>query len=419
MSVDLGGYRKRIVHGPWTVDGVATGSFHGAVVIPALNEAEQLPATLTSLAANPAPCLARWLVLVVVNRPGECPGDWVEGNRRTLDWLRRNRNLLPHLGWIDASRDGLALPGRFAGAGLARKIGFDLALDYLAGKDSLLVSLDADTLVQPDYLPAIESHFAEDVPDGATLPFRHQPAQNHDCQQAIDHYELYLRHQLLGLKLAGSPYAYASIGSAFACRVRGYLAAGGLNRRKAGEDFYFLQQLAKTGGVRQLQGTCVHPSPRVSDRVPFGTGEKIERILRGERPLLFATVNAFDQLKQLLAAAGDQSLFDMEAPANDLPGAPGAAAFLVEQGWPEVRPRLCRQHRSPEARLRAFHTWFDALRSWQLLRVLSHAAASSPLAELDALMARSGLVPGKTPADRLEQLRRFQQPSTSTLPPLG
>ncbi len=415
MSVHPGSYRKRMIQGPWSLCGSEADRLRGAVVIPALDEARQLPATLESLAANDVNYLERWLVLVVVNRPENAPSGWVEGNRLTLAWLQRNRRLVPHLAWVDASSGERALPDRFAGAGLARKIGFDLALGRLAGPDSLLVSLDADTLVQPDYLAAIEAHFGADVPDGATLPFCHQPAEDVAGQQAIDLYELYLRHQLLGLTLAGSPYAYASIGSALACRVRGYLAAGGMNRRKAGEDFYFLQQLAKTGGVRQLAGTCVFPSARPSNRVPFGTGEKVSRILGGEQPLLFAAVSAFDQLACLLAAAREQTLFAAERPEGPLAEAPGAAAFLVQQGWPEVRRRLCAQHRSAEARLRAFHTWFDALRSWQLLRYLSMSADKDPLAAVDALLVRAGLQPGGGVAQRLKRLRQLQQPVTSCL----
>ena len=37
-------------------------------------------------------------------------------------------------------------------------------------------------------------------------------------------------------------------------------------------DVYFLQQLHKTTRVDSLTGTIVHPSPRSSYRVPFGTG---------------------------------------------------------------------------------------------------------------------------------------------------
>jgi hypothetical protein len=52
-----------------------------------------------------------------------------------------------------------------------------------------------------------------------------------------------------------------------ACRASAYVAAGGMNRRLAGEDFYFLQQVHKTSGVAALYGTTVHPSPRSSQRV--------------------------------------------------------------------------------------------------------------------------------------------------------
>ena len=88
-------------------------------------------------------------------------------------------------------------------------------------------------------------------------------------------YELYLRYQELAWGYAGSPYAYPAIGSAMACTARAYAASGGMNRRQAGEDFYFLQQLAKTGKIGRIWETTVRPSGRASHRVPFGTGRKV------------------------------------------------------------------------------------------------------------------------------------------------
>ena len=176
------------------------------------------------------------------------------------------------------------------GVGLARKIGLDLALPLLdyGGGDPLLVCLDADTLVQPDYLPAITRHFARSTAGGAAIPYRHRPAADPAGQGAIDRYELFLRAYVLGLELAGSPYAFHTVGSAMACRASAYVASGGMNRRLAGEDFYFLQQVHKTSGVAPLAGTVVHPSPRSSHRVPFGTGRAVgDMLAEGEQRLLF------------------------------------------------------------------------------------------------------------------------------------
>lgn len=49
-----------------------------------------------------------------------------------------------------------------------------------------------------------------------------------------------------------------------------------MNRRRASEDFYFLQALMRGGRLTELGSTRVLPSPRVSQRVPFGTGRAIE-----------------------------------------------------------------------------------------------------------------------------------------------
>jgi len=408
--IDLSRYRKRLLAGPWHLEGVRRDGFRGAVIIPACGETTDLPATLESLATNPQAELADWLVVVVVNQPPDVGSELQQDNLATLDWLRRNRRLLPHLAWVDAASEGRRFPARHAGVGLARKTGCDLALDRLCDPDAILACLDADTLVDENYLPALRRHFAIHTAGGTTLPFRHQPATDVNRQRAIDLYELYLHHYVLGLRLAGSPYAYHSLGSAIACRVGAYLAAGGMNRRKAGEDFYFLQQLAKTTGVRPLAGTCVHPASRVSQRVPFGTGEKIARLARGEPALLFPPVEAFRQLRRLLEL-GPAAPSSPDAILDELAGeAPEAATFLREEGWSAVWPRLCRQYRRPEHRHRAFHHWFDALKTWRLIRRI---AASRPVVTPEAaareLLAASGQDSRGDTASLLGTLRTLTQ----------
>ena len=56
-----------------------------------------------------------------------------------------NYELIP----IDAFSTGFELPEKFAGVGLARKIGFDLVLPY-SDDSSLLCSLDAEVNVDFD-----------------------------------------------------------------------------------------------------------------------------------------------------------------------------------------------------------------------------------------------------------------------------
>ena len=73
------------------------------------------------------------------------------------------------------------------------------------------------------------------------------------------------------MKYSNLPYSFHTIGSAFALTASAYTRQGGMNRRKAGEDFYFINKLIKGEIFGEINDTKVIPSPRISDRVPFGT----------------------------------------------------------------------------------------------------------------------------------------------------
>jgi hypothetical protein len=98
---------------------------------------------------------------------------------------------------------------------------------------------------------------------------------------AVANYELHQRYYLLAVRYTGYPYAFHTVGSCFAVRAEAYCRAGGMSRRQAGEDFYFIQKLAGQGGFTECRSTSVYPSPRPSDRVPFGTGPDISRQIVG------------------------------------------------------------------------------------------------------------------------------------------
>jgi hypothetical protein len=260
-----------------------------------------------------------------------------------------------------------------AGVGFARKLGLDLSLSRLNWEEEpLLVCLDADTLVEANYLSVIASHFQQSALGAAVLPFRHQPGIDAAQQAAIDRYELFLRSYVYGLRLAGSPYAFNSIGSAIACRASAYVRCGGMNCRKAGEDFYFLQKLAKTDGVDFLTGTTVFPEPRVSERVPFGTGRSMARLLDGDaQAVLFYPVETFRVLAAWLHAvehnlSGDAGslLILAEKISTEL------ANYLEQANWRTTWPRLQSTHKSEVQRLQAFHLWFDGFRTMRLIHML-------------------------------------------------
>jgi hypothetical protein len=81
-----------------------------------------------------------------------------------------------------------------------------------------------------------------------------------------------------GLKFSEFPDVFHTIGSAMGSRASVYMKSGGMNRRQAGEDFWFIQKLIPQGGYFELNQTAVFPSPRASSRVPFGTGAAITKM---------------------------------------------------------------------------------------------------------------------------------------------
>ncbi|PLY10059.1 MAG: hypothetical protein C0624_02520 [Desulfuromonas sp.] len=410
---NLEGYlTKRGVAGDWRMEGVLPEAPLGAVVIPSLNEGDELFVTLDRLDGC-APELRRcFAVVVVVNRSERVDEELVPLNGKDLRRLAERSREKPWvpLAWVDAHTDGLALPARDAGVGLARKLGFDLVLQGFRAnyRQLILASLDADTYVTSSYLDALVEHFADGQPGGCVVPFCHRRPDDLQAQDAIERYELYQRAFVAGLQEAGSPYAYHAIGSALACNGEAYVKAGGMGRRKAGEDFYFLQQLAKTSRVEALRGATVFPSARVSRRTPFGTGRVMERQLGGEVAVRFHAPEVFQVLRDWLVLARGSRALSGEAllqcaAERDLL----LADYLERLGLVTAWERLRHNYRSEETFFRGFHAWFDALRTVQLLHALE---ARWPRSHEPQMVARQiGLPLQVSIAEMLRRLRVLQR----------
>ncbi|KAF0221157.1 MAG: hypothetical protein FD174_655 [Geobacteraceae bacterium] len=407
---------SRAIKGPWQISGPAEGGFAGAVVIPALAEGDNLFATLCSLARNPADLLTRFLVLVVVNHRTDAPPEDKADNYGALTRLATGEPALRplKLAWVDAASQDLELPVKGGGVGMARKIGLDLALTRLdhENADPLLISLDADTLVEPSYLPAISNHFHSTTAGGAVLHFRHQEGCSGRQQQAIERYELFLRSYVLGLELAGSPYAFHTVGSAMGCRASAYARMGGMNGRTAGEDFYFLQQLHRTTGVKQVGGTVVHPSARASHRVPFGTGRSVSRLLALEEgAVLFYRPECFRLLKEWLdlvrshpAGNGEELRAKAACISSHL------GTYLDNVRFEAVWEKLRKNHRDWASLSIAFHCWFDGLKTMKLIHHLSAAPLPrcGPEEALPGLLEWAGAKPVNGLDRQLALLREMQ-----------
>lgn len=371
---------KRAVHETWSpfLGNADPAGLRQAVVLPVLAEAPNLFLTLGDLAANSPQRLLETLVLGVVNnRAPEIAGtaDCAD-NQQTLAALPAFAAAHPglRLAWIDAASPGRDL-GPKDGVGLARKIGLDAALALLSAgghPNGTLISLDADTRVGPGYLDAIHAFFSAAGRWAAVVDYAHPIGGDGMEARAILSYELFLRYQEMAWHYARSPYAYPAIGSTMICTGPAYAAAGGMNRRQAGEDFYFLQQLAKTGPVGRIRSTTVVPSGRASHRVPFGTGRKVgafpdcpDDAYRTYHP------DSYRVLKDWLAAAAPR----LGEPGHALHACAAAidsalAEFLADQDFAAAWDRI-RGHCATEAqRARQFHQWFDAFRTLKLTHCL-------------------------------------------------
>ena len=414
MKARIAAYlEKRAVRGPWTLSAVDTRGITQAVVIPALAEEQRLFDTLGDLAANGAADVARSLVICVVNNRAtpHARAEDIADNLRTLARLEALRKDTPlRLAYVDAASPGKELPRR-EGVGLARKIGLDLALSALHGEgaDGPLLSLDADTRVSPDYLATVRAHFdAEPAPWAAVVAYAHPLDGAAAGRDAIVAYELFLRVHELGLRRAGSPYAYPAIGSTIICSRAAYVSAGGMKRRLAAEDFYFLQDLRKGGAVHRIPGTVVQPSARPSHRVPFGTGATIVRQVQpgAEAQHLYA-VESYQVLERFLAAA-DHNPDAASETLSEAGGSEALEAFLEAQGFPGAWKGIQRNARSAEQRRAQFHRWMDAFRTMKLFHHLRDYAHPDTALEagLPALLDWCGVekTPGG-PIALLEHLR--------------
>ena len=197
---------------------------------------------------------------------------------------------------------------KIAGVGYARKTGMDEAVRRFAAinkPDGIIVSLDADSLVNKNYFVSIENNFRQN-PKNEVFTFQFQ----HDFNpilyskeeiEACKLYEIYLRYFRLALLSTAFPYCFHTIGSCFGVKASAYVKVGGMPCKQGGEDFYFLHKLAPMTTIGEIKEILVYPSPRLSDRVPFGTGPSVKNIMENNHYLVY-NVRLFFILKDFFSS---------------------------------------------------------------------------------------------------------------------
>ncbi len=283
----------------WELQVNSDKRFRDIIVVPAISEFNNIKIFLTSILKCDSSYFKETLIIFVINNLSSSSEEVKEDNAKSIKYLDNVINNKPtdeiseliiksnfNIGLIDSASAAKELPENNGGVGLARKIGMDLALtvfDYDSTNKKILICTDADCTVRNNYLSEIISQFNENKLSAAVVSYEHDISGNDENTKAIICYEYYLRYYVLGLKYSESPYAFHTIGSTMVCDYESYIKVEGMNKRKAAEDFYFLEKLAKVVDIEKISSTTVIPSGRSSWRVPFGTGQRVNRFLAKQR----------------------------------------------------------------------------------------------------------------------------------------
>jgi glycosyltransferase involved in cell wall biosynthesis len=345
--------------------------WHGiAIVVPLYNE--DFAHTLASLEAAATGDVR--LYCVVNNRVSDST-EAKANNKVLLSKLKNDcSDEALSLVTIDAATEGREIP-EGEGVGFARKIGMDFAL---AEGASVIACMDGDTLVSENYFVAL-ADFAKTAHgvDAAVTAFEHQAGETPETEAAIRAYERFLSRHSRRLEACGSIYYKTALGPTIVCTREAYMQSGGMNTRTAGEDFYFLQALTKVlygkGRLPVKLPTTVYPSARISNRVPFGTGQKIAEIVAGASPSAYPDA-VYEQIAVFIALmnAGFSERIKTQLPA--------VYDFLTANNFFQDWEKICAQHHGAGAELalkRAFQFWFDGLKIIRLIHWLNSYAVSS------------------------------------------
>jgi hypothetical protein len=361
--------------------------YENILVIPAISEYENVTIFLNSLTQNESIYFHKTLIVFIINNLASSSEEVKKDNAKVIGYLtgiiNKNHsdelsekiiNLEISIGFVDASSPGKELPENNGGVGLARKIGMDLALtslDYESLNKKLLICTDADCIVKNNYLKEIINQFNNRNLSAAVVNYEHDISGNDENTKAIICYEYYLRYYVLGLRYSYSPYAFYTIGSTMVCDYESYIKVEGMNKRKAAEDFYFLEKLAKVVDIANITSTTVYPSGRPSWRVPFGTGQRVNRFLSKERDeYKLYNPESFEILRNWISALNINYGLVSEYLSEAEHIHPELYKFLIRQEFDKDFSKILNQANDEKQLNLRKKQWFDGFRTLKLIHYL-------------------------------------------------
>ncbi len=341
------------------------------IVIPVFNEKDIIKA-LNSLLNSTLP-VVNTEVLIIINQSVNCDDAIDSQNSLTYqevnEWIANN----PKKG-IQFYATKIELPKKHAGVGLARKAGMDEAVrrfEQIGNIKGVILCYDADCTCSSSYIKEVYNTFEKEKLTGASINFEHKLNTLTSVQKdGIIQYELHLRYYVNGLRKAGYPYAFHTVGSSMAVRCDAYVKAGGMNRRKAGEDFHFLHKVIPYGNYEEISTATVYPSARISDRVPFGTGKAMGQWAKANEssfvsydPIIFKEIAALLQLVPQFYTCGDNNKLLQSLPI-------GIQTYLLKENFENSIKEIKRQSSSIKTFIHRWFGWLNGLRVLHLVHYL-------------------------------------------------
>jgi hypothetical protein len=392
-------------------------SFDEVVCIPAFNETEYF---ITSLANAAQHANKKVLLTCVINQPDHLlkPSQanqllYENLHKHGLLWQNQHLSLVKHSELLNVLvikrfQQGLQIPSK-QGVGLARKIACDCAI-ALQQKNIVtsqqIYSSDADVTFPNNYFNA------KLKPDYSACVFSfvhraNKKEMNNEVADATALYQQSMQHYVDGLARAGSIYAFHTIGSCLLIDSESYIAVRGFPKRAGGEDFYLLNKLNKYSPVYTERNITLSINARLSDRVPFGTGPAVKKILEDNKPLFYAPEcfsvlkNWLDYLNQIAGIDNVEAIKEHLMTQQEIIQQLSDSFDLlnnVEKLWRNYRI---------EQRKDQLHYWFDGFKTLKLIHFLTEhhypKLSLDALKKLEETFAREGILfsyKAKTHAER-------------------
>lgn len=336
---------------------------HLHIAIPAMDELEFLPLTLSCIAEQKTNF--PFTVYVCVNQPDAW---WNDTEKLAI--CERNQQLIKYLHQafpfqieiLDYSSKGSGWSDKNSGVGWARKKLFEHIFQHSNLDDDIIISIDADTTFSKNYFESVGTNLQKHPQWHAiSVPYYHKLTGQDELDKMMLRYEIFMRNYALNLLHIKSPYSFTALGSAIAVRVKSLMKIGGITPLKSGEDFYLLQKLRKMGEVGLWNAECVYPGNRFSDRVLFGTGPAMQKGATGNwESYPIYPYSLFQKIADTYQQLDELYLHDIDTPfLNFL-----EQQFRQKDLWQPIRNNV----KNATQFQRAFHEKADGLRILQFLK---------------------------------------------------